>query len=67
VSGSALKAVERNRAVRLRVNTPQRNHIFTTRVDHKFTDLHNGSILFQLGRLNDLRQFGGGVAWPKRY
>src|SRR5262249_43792575 len=25
------------------VNTPQRNHISTTRVDHKFTDLHNGS------------------------
>ncbi len=42
------------------VNTPQRNHIFTARVDHKFTDLHNGSFLFQLGRLNNLRQFGGG-------
>src|SRR6266446_3087601 len=27
------------------VNTPQRNHIFTTRVDHKFTDLHNGSFV----------------------
>jgi hypothetical protein len=42
------------------VSTPQRNHIFTTRVDHKFTDLHNGSFLFQLGRLTNLRQFGGG-------
>ena len=42
------------------VSTPQRNHIFTTRVDHKFTDMHNGSFLFQLGRLNNLRQFGGG-------
>src|SRR5713226_8552462 len=42
------------------INTPQRNHIFTTRVDHKFTDLHNGSFVFQLGRLNNLRQFGGG-------
>lgn len=42
------------------VSTPQRNHIFTTRIDHKFTDLHNGSILLQLGRLTNLRQFGGG-------
>jgi len=42
------------------VNTPQRNHILTTRVDHKFTDMHNGSFLLQLGRLNNLRQFGGG-------
>ncbi|HVS82339.1 MAG TPA: carboxypeptidase regulatory-like domain-containing protein [Pyrinomonadaceae bacterium] len=42
------------------VSTPQRNHIFTTRVDHTFTDLHNGSFVFQLGRLNNLRQFGGG-------
>jgi hypothetical protein len=42
------------------VSTPQRNHIFTTRIDHKFTDLHNGSFLFQLGRLTNLRQFGGG-------
>jgi hypothetical protein len=40
--------------------TPQRNHIFTTRVDHKFGDLHNGSFLLQMGRLSDLRQFGGG-------
>ena len=42
------------------VSTPQRNHIFTTRVDHKFTDMHNGSFLYQLGRLDNLRQFGGG-------
>src|SRR6266849_3407977 len=42
------------------VSTPSRNHIFTTRVDHKFSDVHNGSILYQLGRLNNLRQFGGG-------
>jgi hypothetical protein len=42
------------------VNTPQRNHILTARVDHKFTDLHNGSFVLQLGRLNNLRQFGGG-------
>ncbi|HEX3280755.1 MAG TPA: carboxypeptidase regulatory-like domain-containing protein [Pyrinomonadaceae bacterium] len=42
------------------VSTPSRNHIFTTRVDHSFSDVHNGSILYQLGRLNNLRQFGGG-------
>src|SRR3989441_6066119 len=42
------------------VSTPSRNHIFTTRVDHKFTDLHNGQTLYQFGRLKNLRQFGGG-------
>jgi len=42
------------------VSTPQRNHIFTTRIDHKFSDVHNASILYQLGRLSNLRQFGGG-------
>jgi Carboxypeptidase regulatory-like domain/TonB-dependent Receptor Plug Domain/TonB dependent receptor len=42
------------------VSTPSNNHIFTTRVDHKFSEVHNGSILYQLGRLNNLRQFGGG-------
>ena len=42
------------------LETPQRNHIFTTRVDHKFGDLHNGAFLLQMGRLTDLRQFGGG-------
>lgn len=42
------------------LSTPQRNHIFTTRVDHKFGELHNGAFLVQLGRLTDLRQFGGG-------
>jgi hypothetical protein len=42
------------------VSTPQRNHTFTTRVDHKFGDLHNGSFLLQLGRLANRRSFGGG-------
>jgi hypothetical protein len=42
------------------VSTPQRSHILTARVDHKFTDMHNGSFLLQFGRLNNLRQFGGG-------
>jgi len=42
------------------ISTPSVNHIFTTRIDHKFSDLHNGSLLYQLGRQNNLRQFGGG-------
>ncbi|HKP36976.1 MAG TPA: carboxypeptidase regulatory-like domain-containing protein [Pyrinomonadaceae bacterium] len=42
------------------ISTPQKTHTFTTRVDHKFTDMHNGQILWQLGRFNNLRQFGGG-------
>src|SRR5437870_2691731 len=42
------------------VSTPSRNHIITTRLDHKFTDAHNGEILYQFGRLRNLRQFGGG-------
>jgi len=42
------------------VSTPQRNHILTTRIDHKFSDLHNASILYQLGRLSNLRQFSAG-------
>ena len=42
------------------VSTPARNHVFTTRVDHKFTNLHNGQVLYQLGRFTNLRQFGGG-------
>ena len=44
----------------LPLSTPSRAHTFTTRIDHKFTDLHNGQILLQIGRLNNLRQFGGG-------
>jgi hypothetical protein len=42
------------------ISTPQRNHIFTARADQKWTKLHDGAFLFQLGRLNNLRQFGGG-------
>jgi carboxypeptidase family protein len=42
------------------VSTPVKNHIFTTRIDHRFSETHNGSVLYQLGRLNNLRQFGGG-------
>jgi len=42
------------------VNTPGRNQVLTTRIDHKFTELHNGQLLYQLGRSRNLRQFGGG-------
>jgi hypothetical protein len=42
------------------VSTPQRNHALTARVDHNFTETHNGAWLFQLGRSKNLRQFGGG-------
>ena len=42
------------------VNTPARNNTFTLRLDHKFTDAHQGTLLYQLGRLKNLRQFGGG-------
>jgi hypothetical protein len=42
------------------VSTPLKNHSFTTRLDHKFSEVHNASVLYQLGRQNNLRQFGGG-------
>jgi hypothetical protein len=42
------------------VNTPARNNTFTLRLDHKFTDAHQGTLLYQLGRLKNLRSFGGG-------
>lgn len=42
------------------VSTPLINHIFTARVDHQFNEAHNGTLLFQFGRLDNLRQFGGG-------
>jgi len=42
------------------LSTPVKNHTLTTRIDHTFSQLHNGSVLYQLGRQNNLRQFGGG-------
>lgn len=59
-SAPALKAVNGIAPFISSVSTPQTNHIFTARVDHKFTGMHDGAFLFQLGRLNNLRQFGGG-------
>jgi hypothetical protein len=60
VAAPALKALSGVAPFLASVSTPQRNHIFSTRVDHEFSDMHNGSFLYQLGRLNNLRQFGGG-------
>ena len=42
------------------VNTPLRNKSFVVRVDHPFSSLHNVSVVYQGGRLLNLRQFGGG-------
>jgi hypothetical protein len=42
------------------ISTPLRNTAFTARVDEQFTQTHNASIVYQLGRLINLRQFGGG-------
>jgi len=42
------------------VSTPLRNTSVTTRVDQQFGPMHNASIVYQGGRLLNLRQFGGG-------
>jgi Carboxypeptidase regulatory-like domain/TonB dependent receptor/TonB-dependent Receptor Plug Domain len=42
------------------VSTPLINHSFTTRIDHQFSETHNGALVYQLGRLANLRQFAGG-------
>jgi Carboxypeptidase regulatory-like domain/TonB dependent receptor/TonB-dependent Receptor Plug Domain len=43
------------------VSTPLRTHAFTARLDHNYTQTHNGTLLVQLGRSKNLRQFGGGL------
>ncbi|MFZ0060766.1 MAG: carboxypeptidase regulatory-like domain-containing protein [Pyrinomonadaceae bacterium] len=42
------------------ISTPLRNQTLTTRIDHQFNQTHNGTFLYQVGRLKNLRQFGGG-------
>ena len=42
------------------ISTPSNNTSITTRVDHQFGPVHNGSVVYQAGRLINLRQFGGG-------
>jgi hypothetical protein len=42
------------------LSTPLKSTSITTRVDHQFTDTHNVAVVYQAGRLINLRQFGGG-------
>ena len=42
------------------VSTPLRSTSLTARLDHEYSKAHNGAFLFQLGRSENLRQFGGG-------
>ena len=42
------------------VSTPLKNTSITARVDQQFGPMHNASIVYQQGRLINLRQFGGG-------
>ncbi|HVF66966.1 MAG TPA: TonB-dependent receptor [Pyrinomonadaceae bacterium] len=43
------------------VSTPLRTHALTARIDHNYTQTHNGTLLLQLGRAKNFRQFGGGL------
>jgi hypothetical protein len=58
-SAPALAAVSGIAPFLSSVSTPQVNHTSTARVDHKFTSMHDGTFLFQMGRLNNRRTFGG--------
>lgn len=42
------------------LSTPLKNARTTARVDHQFSETHNGSFVYQAGCLENLRQFGGG-------
>jgi hypothetical protein len=42
------------------ISTPLKNTSITARVDHQFGPMHNASVVYQAGRLINLRQFGGG-------
>src|SRR5688572_974189 len=42
------------------VSTPLKNTNLIGRVDHPFNAVHNVSVVYQAGRLVNLRQFGGG-------
>ncbi|HEX8285594.1 MAG TPA: TonB-dependent receptor [Pyrinomonadaceae bacterium] len=44
-----------------RVSTPLDTTALTARLDHNYTAAHNGTLLLQLGRSKNLRQFGGGL------
>ena len=42
------------------VSTPSQTTSATARVDHQFNELHNLAVVYQRGRLKNLRQFAGG-------
>ncbi|HJT27805.1 MAG TPA: TonB-dependent receptor [Pyrinomonadaceae bacterium] len=42
------------------ISTPLKNTSITARVDHQFGPMHNAAIVYQAGRLINLRGFGGG-------
>jgi hypothetical protein len=42
------------------ISTPAKHSSFTARVDQQFTQTHNVAVVYQRGRLTNLRQFGGG-------
>src|SRR5688572_9695738 len=42
------------------ISTPSKNTSITSRIDHQFGPMHNASVVYQGGRLINLRQFGGG-------
>jgi hypothetical protein len=42
------------------ISTPLKNTSFITRIDHQFSQTHHASAVYQLGRLLNRRQFGGG-------
>ncbi len=44
-----------------KVTTPARNTTWTTKVDHRFTDKHDISGSYLVGRLRNLRQVAGGT------
>jgi hypothetical protein len=42
------------------ISTPLKNTSITMRVDQQFGPMHNAAVVYQRGRLVNLRQFGGG-------
>jgi hypothetical protein len=42
------------------ISTPLKNTSITARVDHQFSPMHNAALVYQAGRLINLRGFGGG-------
>jgi hypothetical protein len=42
------------------VTTPLKNTTLTARIDQNFTNNHNGTVTYQMGRQKNLRGFGGG-------